>query len=32
MKELDFFKIKDNVNNEDNTIDLMAETPDDHLE
>ncbi|WP_341749035.1 hypothetical protein [Candidatus Tisiphia endosymbiont of Sialis lutaria] len=33
MKELDFFKIKDNVNNEDNTVDLMAETPiDGHLE
>ncbi|WP_425364529.1 hypothetical protein [Candidatus Tisiphia endosymbiont of Mystacides longicornis] len=33
MKELDFFKIKDNVNNEDNTVDLMAKTPiDDHLE
>jgi hypothetical protein len=33
MKELDFFKIKYNVNNEDNTVDLMAETPiDGHLE
>ncbi|MDN3030449.1 MAG: hypothetical protein QMO91_03775 [Candidatus Tisiphia sp.] len=33
MKELDFFKIKDNVNNEDNTVDLMAETTiDGHLE
>ncbi|OZG31376.1 hypothetical protein [Rickettsia endosymbiont of Culicoides newsteadi] len=33
MKELDFFKIKDNVNDKDNTVDLMAETPiDGHLE